>query len=746
LTGNACACACVAATILLASTPYPSCAQDATAPPRPRIGLALGGGAARGFAHIGILKWFDEHRIPIDDVAGSSMGGLVGGAFAAGMSPGEVEALVASLRWDVMLASSAPFADKDARRKQDARDYVSQMAFGLRGGFTLPRGLSTGQPVEVVLGRIAMPYYAISNFDDLPTPYRAVAVDLRKSEVVVFDRGWLAEAMRATMALPGVFPPVVAGGRLLVDGGVLNNVPADVVSDMGADVVIAVDVSADLAHEARAESIIGVLGDTLNVMLRGLTRASLERANLVLAPDLKGMFGTDFDRAPEFIQRGYAAAEARKADLLPYALSDSAYRAYLASRASRRRTELPAPAFAEVEGVTGAQASQIRTRFLPFVARPLDEAGIEKQLSALIGTERYTTATYRLAVEGGRTGLMITVTPKTYGPPFLLVALDLRSDPSTGIAATARGRIVAMDVAGAGNEARIDVAAGTEMGVGAEWYRPMGRTGLFLAPRGGVERRQFNVYDAARFRAESRESNYRIACDVGYTSGNRFETRVGYAAEHLDRATTVGDRLLPDLNGVQTYFSGTLRYDGQNGAVIPDRGAFVQGRIRRFVETAKSAPTSLVAAADPADLLMADIDSTWFAQAGTHGRVFVRAAGGTAFGSTTLINAFTLGGSFSLGALNDGELRGSEFALVDAGYLHRLYRFAEGAAGSLWIGGWVESGGAADRLSTSAIKTNFSGGMIIETPLGPILAAASVGVDGRYRFYASLGNVLPSAR
>src|SRR6187431_2455572 len=199
---------------------------------RPTVGVAFGGGSARGIAHVGVIRWLEEHRIPIDVAAGTSMGGLVGGAYATGMEPAELETFITTLDWDQLFGAST-FEYKNIRRKTDARAYPSRLEFGLKGGIVPPTALNNGEAVELMLGRIAGPYWALEDFDDLPTPLRTVAVDLLSAQPVVMRSGSLADAMRATMSLPLVFPPVEVDGQILIDGGTMNNVPADIVKGMG---------------------------------------------------------------------------------------------------------------------------------------------------------------------------------------------------------------------------------------------------------------------------------------------------------------------------------------------------------------------------------------------------------------------------------------------------------------------------------------------------------------------------------
>ncbi|MEI6667781.1 MAG: patatin-like phospholipase family protein [Acidobacteriota bacterium] len=739
----------VLAMALAAASPVSAWAQTdiaspETVPLRPRLGLALGGGAARGFAHIGILKWFEEHRIPVDAIAGTSMGGLIGGAFATGMTPAEIEQLVVAIPWDRMLAPGAPFPDKSFRRKQDARAFPSGLEFGLRHGFSLPAGLSTGQQVDLLLGRIAMPYYATTDFDQLPTPFRCVAADLKKSDVVVFAGGWLAQALRATMAIPGVFAPVIDGGRVMVDGGILNNVPADVAASMGADVVIAVDVSSDLDDNKRGGSLLTVLGESLDVMMRAGSRRALEKATFVITPALKGLFAVDFDRVGQFIQLGYEAAEAQRRTLEQYSVSETAYQSYRAARANRRLTRLPAPAFVDVEGVPSDEAEAIRGRLNRFVLAPFDTAGLDRQMIAIVGTERYLSMTYRLVVSGERVGILVTGRPKTYGPPFLIAALELQNNPSTGIAATARGRVWLPDVTGHGSEVRLDVAVGTQMRLAGEWYEPIGHGGLFVASHAGADRRQFNVFAGKQYRAEYRQQAYQAGVDAGFVLGNLIEWRAGYTVEHVDGHTLIGDPVLPSIDGVQRYLGVQAAYDGQTGPTVPERGVYARARLRRFVQTAAvlSAESLQAPRADPDHLWSGEVDTSIVFPVSRPGRIFVRASGGSSFGSTARVNAFTLGGPFALGALNIDELRGSNYGLAVGGYLHQIYRFAQGAAGSVYLGSWVETGAVFERWAGTSVKANLSGGMIVETLLGPISAGASVGRDGRYRLYAGMGPLL----
>jgi NTE family protein len=334
--------------VVLAVTALAAAAPAHAQQGQPRIGVAFGGGSARGIAHIGVIRWFEEHHVPIDVAAGTSMGGLVGGAFAAVMSADELRTLIVNTDWDAMFGSSS-FAYKNVRRKEDARDFPSRLEFGLKRGIVAPTSLNNGQQVEFLLARIAAPYSDMETFDELPTPFRTVAVDLKTGERVVMDRGSLAEAMRATMSLPGIFPPVEVGPRVLVDGGALDNVPADVVRGLGANLVIAVDVGQPPA-DSIDYSIFGLLGRTLDSMMRANTRRALASADLVIAVDVTEFGSLAWRRSAELIERGYQAAERQRDTLLRYALDAEAWQAWMTARTRRRRQIAVSPTHVLVSG------------------------------------------------------------------------------------------------------------------------------------------------------------------------------------------------------------------------------------------------------------------------------------------------------------------------------------------------------------------------------------------------------------
>ena len=349
----------------------------------------------------------------MDFIAGTSMGGLVGGAYASGMSPEELRDLMRDADWDLIFLADSPFKYKTFRRKEDAREFPSQIELGLKKGLKFPSGLNAGQGVQAMLDRIAAPYPYLESFDDLPTPFRAVATDLDKAEVVILDRGSLSEAMRATMAIPGVFTPVPLEGKLLVDGGTLDNVPADVAKSMGADVVVAVNVSTSTDGFTAPSNFFDVLGRTMDTMMAmGVTRA-LESADLVIVPDLRGFPGTDYRRSDEIVERGYLAAEAVKDRLLPYSIDAPAYEAWQQARLAKKQTVLSSLDAVRVSGLSEDAGERIRNRLersLVGSETKLDD--IEHEVLRLNGTDRYETIRYALREENGKKTLALSHRPE----------------------------------------------------------------------------------------------------------------------------------------------------------------------------------------------------------------------------------------------------------------------------------------------------------------------------------------------
>jgi NTE family protein len=718
--------------LTLLAVPVPILAQT----PRQTVGVAFGGGSARGIAHIGVIKWFEEHRVPIDMAAGTSMGGLVGGAYATGMDAAELREMIASTDWDTMFGASS-FRFKNIRRKEDARSYPSRLEFGLKGGLVPPTALNNGQQVDWLLSRIAASYYAIDSFDQLPTPFRTVAVDLRRSERVVIDRGPFALAMRATMSLPGIFPPVVMDNRTLVDGGALDNIPADVVQDMGAGVVIAVDVGHP-PSEIVDYSLFGLMGLTIDSMMRANTRRALEAADITIAVDVEGFGSLDWRRAGELIDRGYAAAERMRDRLIPYALGGPEWEAWVSARNARRRTTLPSVGYLITAGLTPVDAVLVRRALAHHVGSQVDVPRLEADLAELSGLDRYQAINWLIVGPPGQEGLLIRAREKPYAPPFMMVGFNLENTTSDDFRVQLAARYLAFDVLGSGSELRIDGTIGSDPSVAAALYQPVFGSRVFLQPYAAWAKRSANFIQGDVIVAEYTETRAFAGGEVGVSLGRDSEVAGGFRVGQVEASVRAGDPGLPELAGLETSFRARWLFDTQDSPVVPSGGTRAGVNVSHTFESPDvegAARTN-----DGLTQMEGGVNTFWTVK--RRNRLFVSTGLGTSFDGHPLATAqFTVGFPFRLDAFTVGERRGDHVAVGTVGLLRQVARLPDFMGGPMFIGGWLGTGALFVRDTDTDVNTHLGLGMIADTLMGPVLLATSVGLDGGWRMFVGVGRV-----
>ena len=391
---------------------------------RPRIGLVLGGGGARGAAHIGVLKELERLQIPIDAIAGTSMGAIVGGLYATGVDAEELRQLVASLDWAAALSDEPDREDLSFRRKQDDREFPVNLELGVNGtDLVLPKGVIQGQKLDLLLRELTIRASHIRNFDDLPIPFRAIATDIVVGEMVVLDSGDLAQAIRASMSVPGVFAPAEIGGQLLVDGGAVGNLPVDIMKSMGVDIVIAVDVEFPLYGPDELDSVLTISEQMLTIMIRKETLRQIDLLSsddILIRPDLGTYASANFADTAETIEPGSTAALQKSQQLSRYSLTDSRWTEYLASRRLLPATDEKL-AFVRVvhDGKLSPQVLESRLTVKPGDA--VNTAVLAKNANRLYGLQLYEHVGYRLLEEGGQTGVEYSATAKSWGPDILAV-------------------------------------------------------------------------------------------------------------------------------------------------------------------------------------------------------------------------------------------------------------------------------------------------------------------------------------
>ena len=470
---------------------------NASASERPRTGLVLGGGGARGAAHIGVIRRLEELNIPVDFVAGTSMGSLVGALYATGMNADELEQTVTTLDWDELFNDNTRREDIPWRRKRD--DDLS--LFGPKVGVgkdssLLPRGAISGQQISFLFESLVSGRVQTSDFDDLPVPYRAIAADIATGETVVLDGGNLALAMRSSMSVPGVFDPVEHDGHLLVDGGIANNLPVDVVRAMGADRLIVINVGSPLTPRNKLNNLVSVFGQMSSLLIAKNVEAQLATlgaGDVLISPDLENVSSADFDKSVEAIEAGYRAADAVSARLADMSVSVAEHVAHRA--AIEGCTVLPAPIqFVRLQNGSRFSDSMILDRLHVEQGKPLDTAALEKDIKQIYALGFLDLVRYETVTENGQTGVVVHVSQDARGASFLEWGLDYSGDEGDS-KTSLRLAFLKTDLDELGSELRVLTQLGDDPGIMGEIYKPIdSRQRWIFRPKLYANRSQVTTY------------------------------------------------------------------------------------------------------------------------------------------------------------------------------------------------------------------------------------------------------------
>ncbi len=460
-----------------------SITQPPTPAHRPRIGLALSGGSALGLAEIGVLQWMEENHIPVDRIAGTSMGSIIGAMYATGMSPAEIQKFAEEIDWDQAFLPEPVYTQISYRRKQDRRDFLIKAPLGLKHGLRGPNGFNSGQGVGLLLDRIAFPESGVASFDDLPIPFRCVATDMLIGEGVILRDGPLAQAVRASMAIPGVFTPVEINGRVLADGGMVQNIPVETVLEMHADIVIAVELRLPPGNTTQLETITGVLSRAVEVMITQNEGHSLALANATVHIGTGGYDVADYTHVKGLVELGYKSASAQSAALLPYAIQDPAeWQDYLAARAARKHHPPDKVELVEVTGADSDTDRRLEQRLSKMLEGPLDLSKLDTQLTRIAGEGQFDQLGYEGFTQNGVPALRVTTHDKSYGPPFVDLAVNVDGSGVAAFDFSAGARVTFMDIAHRGGEWRNDLLFGSSNLAATEFYQPLGQSRFFVAP------------------------------------------------------------------------------------------------------------------------------------------------------------------------------------------------------------------------------------------------------------------------
>jgi NTE family protein len=702
---------------------------------RPKLGLVLEGGGALGLAHIGVITWMEEHRIPVSYVAGTSMGGLVGGMYATGLSPAEVKQLINGIDWDQVLSGVTPYRDLSFRRKEDAHEFPGQLEFGLRGGLRFPSGFNTGQGVNLVLDRVALPYSEIESFNDLPIPFACVSTDLISGKPHVFRNGSLALAMRSTMSLPGIFTPVRSGKHLFADGFMLDNLPIDVGKEMGADIVLGIHLeTAPLDPNADLSSF-GVLGQSISVMSAVNVVRSMEQADILVTVPLQKYTTLDYNKADAIIKLGYDAAASKANVLSAFSVSEAEWEEYLANRNSRRRTA-PVPQFVEVTGTSPQMAKAMEKQMSPLVGKPLDSKKIDQDMMTIVGMGRFATATYSMTEKSGEQGLQVQAEQKSYAPPIVRPLIVIDGAEYNNVLFSIGARITFLDVGSYRSELRNDVILGSQYLVASEYYHPFTPTSnWFIAPRLGFNSRQFNVYSSNTLLASYRIRQALGGLDTGYSFGRTGEFRLGYEGGYEKASPVIGNvPQLPTTSGATGNARIQYQLNTLDDPVIPRSGT----SLLMYTKGYNTNPAA------PGPFPLSEIQAETFFRLNAPTSVFAIASGGSSYGYKTGVPSFSLGGSRQLVAWGTNELITNQYFLGQVGYIRELAKLPPFLGSSVNLLGILELGKTYKLpLSPSPprLPMDAVGGLLVNTIFGPVLVAGAVGDYGHARFYFQIGRV-----
>jgi NTE family protein len=396
---------------------------------RPKIGLALSGGGARGLAHIGVLRELERKRIPIDYIAGTSMGSIIGGLYATGMSTDDLEWVVRSIDWDRVLRPTTDRKKQQYSAKQADKDYFVDLELGLsKSGPKTSTGFAGGQQLMLELQRI-VGSIKTQKFDDYPIPFRAVASDLNAAEPYIINHGDLAMAMRASMAVPLVFGPVLHQGRFLADGGILNNLPVDVVKQMGADIVIAVNIASPLSTIDEKSSVISVSYQSVDIALVQNTIKSLGLADIVIAPELKDLGASDFQKYKEFIKAGVDGVISKSIVLDHLQLNKNDYFTSIDSRNILRQEIPKAIDFISFVGNKRTSTERLSQKSKYILNKTFITSEIQDLADELAVDNDILTVTYKvISNDKNQQGIEFTIEEKSWGPDYIKFGLKVADD------------------------------------------------------------------------------------------------------------------------------------------------------------------------------------------------------------------------------------------------------------------------------------------------------------------------------
>jgi NTE family protein len=723
----------------------PALAQSETSEPssaeRPRIGLVLAGGGARGAAHIGVLKVLEDMRVPVDCIAGTSMGALVGAVYAAGTPAREIETSVRGVDWSQTLGGQGLRNLMPIEEKLAVANYSNSLDVGITSkGLRGRGGLVATQGVEGLLDELVAQSQFTRDFDQLPIPYRAVATDILAGEMVVLDEGDLAVAMRASMAIPGVFSPVELDGKLLADGGLMRNLPVDVARDLCADVVIAVWMEVPQATADDVRSSIGMVDQMLSVMVGNNQKEQIESltANDIGIAVPIGDIGTgQFNRAGEAIDVGETYANRYRSALSRYSVTEREYAAWTAKLQREFETRYPLAAI-EVVGTERVNPAYVESQLEhvgPGATVTVDE--IVRDTETIYALGDFERVQYRLTGPADARTLQLEVREKSWGPNFLSFDYGISTGMSTDLQAILRLDHERTWLNRRGGRWHNGIQFGRQAFVTTDFYQPLDvEQRFFVQPIFMAENGLEDLYVD-----EDRAATYRISdvygqVDLGLNLGTRLQMRLGFKYGWQSAKIETGIPGLPELDRLRdSSLQFRVAYDTRNVVALPTEGSFFALRYSHSEPWFSS------------DFDYSVVEAVLSQSFDLHGNSLSLILGGadTLSGETPASQLIELGGIQTFPGLRPGELRGSEYWFVGTSYSWRIAELVPLLGQALYAGFRVQAGEVSfgDESLDAGTLVGVSGSLSGRTPIGPVMLSLGW-VDGRQvRLQFTLGRPVP---
>ncbi|MBO0366258.1 patatin-like phospholipase family protein [Pseudomonas putida] len=719
--------------LMLLLTCLPITAAENT---RPKVGLVLSGGAARGLAHIGVLKALEEQGVRVDAIAGTSMGAVIGGLYASGYSVEELEKLATTLDWQQALSDAPPRKDVPFRRKQDDRDFLVKQKLSFRddGSLGLPLGVIQGQNLALLLESKLAHTADTRDFDKLPIPFRAVATDIASGEKVVFRRGHLPQVIRASMSIPAVFAPVEMDGRLLVDGGMVDNIPLDVAREMGVDLAIVVDIGTPLRDRKQLNTVVDVLNQSITLMTRRNSEeqlANLHRDDILIQPPLAAFGVTDFGRTAEMIEAGYRATRALDARLATLRQAEGDTQLAIA-RSPRQRT--PVITAIKVENDSKVSDDVIRYYVRQPIGEPLELERLQTDMGTLYGLDYFDGVQYRVVHKGDDNTLVIKASGKRGGTDYLRLGLNL-SDDMRGDSAFNLGASYRINgINRLGGEWLTRAQIGDQQELYSEFYQPLDiGSRYFVAPYLDLGSQNIEATLENDPIAEYRLQRYGFGINLGRQIGTYGEVRAGVGKAWGKADVRIGDQDLPSVSFNEGFYELKYSFDTLDNVYFPHSGEDIGLTLRNYDKSLDSDSNYRQWELNVDKALSSGADT--LVLGGRYGR--------TLNDADVVTSSFVLGGARQLSGFRQDSVSGQNVSLMRMVYYRRLTPRAYLPLDfPLYIGGSLERGRAWNN------DNDFDSGYInaasiflgLETPLGPLNLSYGANSEQQQAVYLNLGH------